>query len=580
MKTASQDRSKWLGALAVLTTCSLVMSMNEADPDLWGHLQYGREILSTGELPKTATWTFTAEGYRWINHENFAELAMAAAYDKFGHWGLTLGKYILGLFVIGLSYWSARRQNVPPITIGAMCLVAAYAIEFHWHFRPQVLGYGCFAVLCFLLKQAVDRLSSSAAHPVGIRDLAPLLGTIPLMAFWANSHGSFAAGLAVGMSVLGMLALQLMLGPVLTLFPQASGLRSNRWALVSGLVTVGFLALAATFGNPYGIQLHLWLWDALHVPRPEIRDWEGISLVSLDRQALMFLVITSSLVAVAARSRRPSWPLLITALLIATQAYSHIRHLPLLAILWLSWFPKSLEDLRSRVTAHFRESVPKTARPISTRRRSWQPIFLAAWIAVVGVLTWPRIAQLRVDGTRFPVDAVRFLVDQRLEGNTLVTFNWAQYAIGVFAHEEMESRVAFDGRFRTCYPQSVIDRHFDFLFGSDYDGPRYRSPESGPIDPIATLEVDQPDFVLISRKQRPSIRIMESVTDDWDLLYQDGLAQIWARKDKEPRRRSVETDEIATSIAAFPAFPSTSRTLRDRRVATTENRFTSPQKER
>jgi len=67
-----------LSALTLLL-CAYILSMNLADPDLWGHVRYGQDPLRDGVLPATSTYTFTAENYRWINHENLCEVVFAVS---------------------------------------------------------------------------------------------------------------------------------------------------------------------------------------------------------------------------------------------------------------------------------------------------------------------------------------------------------------------------------------------------------------------------------------------------------------------------------------------------------------------
>lgn len=159
-----------------------------------------------------------------------------------------------------------------------------------------------------------------------------------------------------------------------------------------------------------------------------------------------------------------------------------------------------------------------------------------------------------------------------LYGNVLVTFNWAQYAIGCFARQAEEtggqqvSRVAVDGRFRTCYPQEVIDIYFDFLFGPDSEHPRYRSPLSGLVDPARALSWSEPDLLIVSRRQRPSLRTIAAHANHWVLVYQDDMSQIWARRDRydrpdspyylPPASRRVH-DAVQDGWVAWPATPST-----------------------
>ena len=79
-------------------------------------------------------------------------------------------------------------------------------------------------------------------------------------------------------------------------------------------------------------------------------------------------------------------------------------------------------------------------------------------------------------------------------------------------------------------PQEIVDMHFDLLFGQH--APRHRSPNSPPIDPTRVLRFGHPDLVLIRRRGERSERVMHEQTEEWSLLYQDGLSQIWGRREK------------------------------------------------
>ena len=87
MSRSPLDRAQALSILrpALLAATALLLglaacSSNVADPDLWGHIQYGREVIQSGQLPRTATWTYVAEGTPWVNHEIIAELLLAFSF--------------------------------------------------------------------------------------------------------------------------------------------------------------------------------------------------------------------------------------------------------------------------------------------------------------------------------------------------------------------------------------------------------------------------------------------------------------------------------------------------------------------
>src|ERR1044071_10187902 len=88
--------------VAVMLSAATALSLNLADPDLWGHVQYGRDALRHG-LPTTTTYSYIAEGYPWINHEIVAELAMALVADWCGATRLLIVKSLLGPAILGAT---------------------------------------------------------------------------------------------------------------------------------------------------------------------------------------------------------------------------------------------------------------------------------------------------------------------------------------------------------------------------------------------------------------------------------------------------------------------------------------------
>ena len=53
--------------------------LTRADPDLWGHLRFGLDMLSQHTLPSVDVYSFTQD-VPWINHEWLSELIMGVAY--------------------------------------------------------------------------------------------------------------------------------------------------------------------------------------------------------------------------------------------------------------------------------------------------------------------------------------------------------------------------------------------------------------------------------------------------------------------------------------------------------------------
>lgn len=567
-QAASEVQLTWLRRTwiaLILAIGSSVMAMNIADPDLWGHSLYGREWIENGKLAATTTGSFTSIGFRWINHENLAELLSAWVEMRFGPIGLTLGKFALSLMVLGLILFQARRRNVGWGVAGAAAILAAHGLAFHWHFRPQILGYALFTFMIVSLSWIFEgwegrwNLRHWKALPKfdheGVdyhwKRMRCLWLAFPFFAIWTNTHGSFAAGVAVFGAYLVFRSIE-----AACQWGWGAEGRIRRFALMC------LAALLGTCATPYYLELHKWMLNAIGHPQPEIADWQPLVLLSTDGVVFGTLLLVT--VVSYQRSRLPKdFTQIAILLLVGWQAVSHVRHLTFLAILVALWIPPHLHSTWQRIFQHTKtENVPLRAEFVK-----WAIAGMLLAISFIGGLTAPSLVRVDVDRSYYPVSAMQFMEDEHLRGRTVVTFNWAQYALACFAQEPdplSRSTVAIDGRYTTCYSPETIDIYFDFIFGKNYKGPRYRSPRSGPINPEKALTHCSPELFVISRKQQSTVLTMEAHQDQWTLLYQDSLAQIWGLRSRfddpqsrdylPPHRRSI-TDAPQQGRAAYPALP-------------------------
>lgn len=560
--------SRLLIVPAILLIGLATISSNVSDPDLWGHVQYGREVLRDGTLPRTATWTYAAEGAPWVNHENIAELMLAWTVDTLGPSGLPWMKLSIAITIFTLMIMSARRSGAGWLPIGAMVMIVATNVQFHWHFRPQILTYMSLALLLSLWQYVFGQFDSKNSESIFATTarLRWLWLLVPLMCFWGNSHGGFAAGVCIMLAYHGLICLQLI---------HQRGFRHRRFLLHLSIVTVA--AVLATLINPYGLDLWKFMLSALTLPRPEIADWGPPQLIGMEATRLWCLIAVSA-IALSADRRRDLAKLVILGLLL-WQSLSHCRHLSILAIVCGFWIPGSLQQLSNNLQQSFQKLQTQSTAG-STGRFRMAALLLMISASLVKLV--PTLGEVPVDRAEYPVSAMQFLHDHQLHGRTLVTFNWAQYAIGCFAADHGvlgNSRVAVDGRFETCYPREITDICFDFWLGTDDPGDRYRSPYAPTFSPSMALEFEMPDLVLLARDQRPSVRIMQQHQDTWTLLYQDSLAQIWGRRSQydvsglptylPPAKRRISDDRQIGSVP-WPAFPLRTSQLRNEMISRSE----------
>lgn len=533
-------------AAVVIVISALAVTRNNADADLWGHVQYGRDVLSSGRLPATTTYSFTAEGYRWINHENLAELFYAWAFGTFGVVPVVILKSLLGYTVLAGVVWHARRSGAGwPATL-AVLLLTAVNLTLHWSMRPQLFTYVFYAFMLAWLTWCFDGwqghwqlpLTAAARHRApplqySIRRLRALW-VLPVVFFvWGNTHGGFVAGYCLFAGYLGLRSIE------------AIARRGRAaWGLVARFGMMIFAGGLATLVNPYSFRLQAWLIDALSRPWPEISEWHGPSFS--DPMSRPWWILVAATIVTVATSRRP-YDFTHLGVLAVTfwQASVHQRHVPFYAIAFGYWMTPHVQAAIDRICP---EGPGIALRAIRGRTR----------LAAIGLATVTcllllsvivrRNTDLTVYRSEYPVSALEFMAEQQLQGNMVVTYDWAQYVIAAFGACEPGQRgvrVAFDGRFNTCYPQHVIDMHFDFALGNLDSQHRYRESCSGPFDPLRVLDYaappyDPPDLVLVARRQQHAVKTIESQQRDWVLLYQDDVAQLWGRASKYDDIRSPE----------------------------------------
>jgi len=479
------------------------LTLNLVDPDLWGHIRYGQDYLATGELPPTATYTFAAADTPWINHENLAELCLATGYRYLGTVGLLTAKCLIGLGILLAMVWSARRQGVHWFAAWTAMLLVAANLHPFFLLRPQLFSFAFCTLVLLLLEVSFSDWEKGQQFRWQPLALLPLV-----FAVWANTHGGFAAGLCIVTVYL--------LARTAQIFAQQNPSRRRQAAISKSAVLIGITlsCSAATLATPYGVDLHRWLLQSLSQPRPEITEWAAPSLRHIAFWPWIALLVASALSLLFTRKQR-DWVKVSILALVAWQSALHMRHIAFFALLCGFWLPVHVHSAVSRIGFNF------TLTPWLRRTA------VVALLVGTGFLSFAIDRQLKslpVPRNAYPLDAVQFMVDRGLQGKLVVSFNWAQYAIAALAPDV---QVGFDGRFRSCYPQAVVDIHFDFLLG-EFGGHRNRSPSSGPIEAAGALQYGSPDLVLLDRHYPNAVNTMQQNTE-WVLLFRDRVAEIWGR---------------------------------------------------
>lgn len=502
------------GALALY-----FFSLTIADPDLWGHVRFGQDVLDAGAIVRPDPYSFLTGDQPWINHEWLAEVAFASVYDAFGAPGLIALKTAVALLVLGLALrhvggWGSGQ---------AVALAATAGLLLPWlaNVRPQMFTY-LGALLLLLILDGAERGRAGR-----------IWWTPALFAVWVNLHGGVLAGAA-------LLAVWFVARAL------AGAGRSDRLAIGRRLVAPVLVSIAALLVNPYGIRLPVFLITAATAPRPDIAEWAPIDVASPYGVVWLAVMIVA---AVALRSSRRSRPLASTLLLAGTalSPLLAVRHAPLFAIAFAVVAGPHVVDGWTRAIAARRVPPP----PAALRRMA--PIAGAFAAAAFVALALPHFRCIHIRPNDVPAAAIALVRETQVRGALAIYFDWGQYAIW---HLGPRVRVSDDGRRETVYSPRARALNDRFTAGL---GRWDDLLAAGPVD-VALVSTDVPAVNLMKRK--PGWRLVREDVR-WALFARDGSPAM-AELARAPQRE-------ARAPACWPGGPRMdARALAPRARAATE----------
>jgi hypothetical protein len=464
-----------------------LMAGAPADPDLWGHVRFGQDLLASHTITRVDPYSFTSDR-PWINHEWLSEAAMAAAFDALGVVGLNL----LRLGIIALVLWLVWQRTAGLSRKYRPMLVAVAALGITLRalpVRPQLFSLLCFAAVLAIAVRAEDTR----------RDW-PLAFIPPIFVAWVNLHGGWIVGL-------GTLALW-------TSACLVHRWRRRWWALPATVAA----AAAATLINPYGVGMWTFIQSTVGLTRPMIGDW--LPLYALSPALWLGWVVGAGLcVAAIRRGSRVPFPYIAVTLVLGIAAIrvSRLDAFFALCATFLLAGALPAEDERSRSHAN--------GPPLLK-------IVAAISLAAVVIAATVRVRTIDIRETLMPErDAVDFVTERGLAGRYVTWFDWGQFITWHLSDRGV--LVSMDGRRETVYTDTLIDEHMRFYFagagnaaGVDFarrlNADYVWLPRQAPV--VAALRAggwtpafDGPVSVILQSPSRPAIapRIVNATSRRW-----------------------------------------------------------------
>jgi len=400
-----------LGSLMIV-----VLALSWVDPDLWGHVRYGVDIVTARQLLEDS-YSFTSD-IAWVNHEWLSEVIFGTAYLSGGSAGLILLKLALALGTVIFSMrgvWRSGRDAT--IQDGLLAILIAGIWIRIYVIRPQLFSLLLFAVLMSIC-HAADKGAISR------------LAWLPLVfCLWVNTHGGWVVGAGI-----------------LVLWTAVSALTSTSVSKKT-LALTGAGSAAATLVNPYGFEMWGFLAETVRPERPWIDDWRPL----LATPALLpfWLPVAAAAAFGLWRARRAiplSHTLIVVALAVASVRVSRLD--AFFAIATITLLGPTIAGARARRTEF---------RPDADWRPALSVAIATAILAAAGITT-PAFRCVSMQGLDWlpEPEVVPAMRAGALQGRMITWFGWGQYVIW---HLSPEVKVSFDGRRETVYSERFGDNH-------------------------------------------------------------------------------------------------------------------------
>ncbi len=448
--------------------------------DSFYDLYDGRYIASHG-IPHRNVWTVASHGAAWIDQQWLAHLIFYGAWSVGGYPGLALLSASLVTAGFAMLALLMLRRGVPPTRMFAWTMVAFAVCLGNTVVRAQSFGYLFLGLLLWLL------VTDNEMRRLRARTFL----VVPVLALWANTHGTvlLGAGLVVlyaGYRIARALA--------------SRDVRSIPLTVVLAVVAVGSVAC-----TPYGPGVATYYRELLSdsVLSRYIMEWAPPSIafpLSWAFFALLAMTIVSAGVAWR-RSVRPDTVLAGLAVVLLGLALTGVRY--------QAWFGLGGSLFAADTLARAHPGVSALSARFS--RATAAMLAMAAAVSLVALAVTPA----NVFESGIPVRALNVAASIAARNPTLrvIGDDWSDTPM-LWLHPAMAGRVGFDIR-EEQYSRAQLIAYFDFVL---MIGPRWQRVTRGY------------DIIVASRQHYPALCAALVHLPGWRVALDDRAGVVLVRR--------------------------------------------------
>jgi hypothetical protein len=391
--------------------------------DSWYSLIGGR-IVSRTWIPHHDTLTIIGQGRTWVDQQWLAHLALYGAWVA-GGWPLAV-LFVTALGVLGFAIAAATARLLGASARStALVTLACFAVGFtNTTFRAQTAAYVLFTLVTLLLVTDARRPSPR------------VFWVFPLLAVWANVHGSVVLGAA----------LVALYGVTVTATSIRARVRPRAWfARAVALVVVPWFC---TLASPYGLDLPGYYRRILDNPTLSklVTEWQPTTI----RNQPQFFVLLVGTAWLAFRNRGGLGLFAQLGLLAtAVAGLMALRHMVWFSLFAAAVLPRLLDD-----------AWPPKEAPRHPRINV--AIVGGALIGLVAVASATASHSRAWFENGYPRQAGNVVADLALSDPRVRVYAGGGFADWLlFEHPELSGRVAYDVRYELL-TEAELQRIADF----------------------------------------------------------------------------------------------------------------------
>ncbi len=467
------------------------------DGDTGYHIRTGQYILEHHTVPTRDLFSFSRPGEPWFAWEWLTDVVYAVLFQIAGLKAivLTAGVLIATFATVVLRYTIWRGANA--LVAACTTMLAVGASSMHFLARPHLFTLLLLPVCLWLLER--DR-----------RQNTPWVwALIPVTALWTNLHGGFVIFLVCIGLLVAAYAVEGLFG-------------ATRWPQVrrySGLLAGCSLASVL---NPFGIQLHVHIWQYLHDDwiKTIVQEFQAPTFRSEGQMQFLLLLLAGLITAGFLLGKRR----LVEASWIIALAYSSlisVRHAPLFATVAAplvaselsGWWQTSVAGTKKSSVLAILHQLGTDLTPGFRRVSIWPAVFVLSLAVMNAPLNWPR----DFPAIMFPTGMVDKHADLISTERLLTPDQWGDYIIYKFYPRQ---KVYVDGR-SDFYGEKVGGEYLHLLQGA-YD---WRKILDRNGFTVALLPVDWP------------LASMLKLDPSWTIVEDDSKAVLFRRLSVRPSKK-------------------------------------------